>query len=177
MALQDIITNLGTAIINLVNVRISKAFTTHDSELEVILLELKSKIDELVENSTPSTPTEPDTPTPTTEEFDINGYTGTVTTLLEDNNYVTIYEFNSILQIHGTLSGTYDKKPTRVIFINESDEEIEVKYNILENNMIFTDTEFKIVAFSVKKIKFYNNTNEKINIMTLTRIEGGGSLN
>ncbi len=172
MALQDIITNLGTAIINLVNVRISKAFTTHDSELEEILLDLKAKIDELAGSNTPDVPV-----TPTTEEFDINGYTGTITTLLEDENYVTIYEFNSILQIHGTLSGTYDKKPARVVFINGSDEEIEVKYNVLENNMIFTDTEFKIVAFSVKKIKFYNNTNEKINIMTLTRIEGGGSSN
>lgn len=57
MALQDIITNLGTAIINLVNVRISKAFTTQDSELEEILLDLKAKVDELVgDNNTPDTP-------------------------------------------------------------------------------------------------------------------------
>lgn len=56
MALQDIITNLGTAIINLVNVRITKAFTTHDSELEEILLDLKAKVDELVRDNTPDIP-------------------------------------------------------------------------------------------------------------------------
>ena len=71
MALQDIITNLGTAIINLVNVRITKAFTTHDSELEEILLDLKAKVDELAGDNTPDIPV-----TPTTEEFDINCYTG-----------------------------------------------------------------------------------------------------
>lgn len=71
MALQDIITNLGTAIINLVNVRISKAFTTHDSELEEILLELKAKIDELVGDN--NTPDIPDTPPVTTNLIEITG--------------------------------------------------------------------------------------------------------
>ena len=70
MALQDIITNLGTAIINLVNVRISKAFTTHDSELEEILLDLKAKIDELVGDNTPDTP---DIPPVITQQIEITG--------------------------------------------------------------------------------------------------------
>lgn len=62
MALQDIITNLGTAIINLVNMKILK----HCNEMETVLLDLKTKIDTLVEESgsnggdTPVTP--PDEP-------------------------------------------------------------------------------------------------------------------
>lgn len=71
MALQDIITNLGTAIINLVNVRISKAFTTHDSELEEILLDLKAKIDELAGDN--NTPIIPDIPPVTTQQIEITG--------------------------------------------------------------------------------------------------------
>lgn len=51
MALQDIITNLGSSIINLVKLRIEKAFTIHDTELEDILLELKKKIDSMVDSS------------------------------------------------------------------------------------------------------------------------------
>ncbi len=51
MALEDTITNLGTAIINLVKVRITKSFTAYDAELEETLLELKAKIDELAENN------------------------------------------------------------------------------------------------------------------------------
>lgn len=47
MALQDIITNLGTAIINLVTSKITK----HDSEIEETLLELQAKIDGLLEGS------------------------------------------------------------------------------------------------------------------------------
>ncbi len=65
MALQDIITNLGTAIINLVDRKILK----HCEQIETVLLELKAKIDILVEESgsssggdTPVTP--PDEPTP-----------------------------------------------------------------------------------------------------------------
>lgn len=46
MALQDIITNLGTAIINLVTSKITK----HDAEIEETLLELKTKVDALIEN-------------------------------------------------------------------------------------------------------------------------------
>lgn len=69
MALQDIITNLGTSIINLVNVRISKAFTTHDAELEEILLDLKAKIDELVGDN--NTPEIPDNPPVTTNQIEI----------------------------------------------------------------------------------------------------------
>ena len=44
MALQDTITNLGTAIINLVTSKITK----HSSEIEEALLELQAKIDELL---------------------------------------------------------------------------------------------------------------------------------
>ena len=64
MALQDIITNLGTAIINLVDRKILK----HCEQIETVLLDLKTKIDILVEESggnggdTPVTP--PDEPTP-----------------------------------------------------------------------------------------------------------------
>lgn len=46
MALQDVITNLGTAIINLVTSKITK----HASEIEETLLDLKAKVDALVEN-------------------------------------------------------------------------------------------------------------------------------
>lgn len=50
MALQDIITNLGTAIINLVTSKITK----HEAEIEEILLDLKAKVDALVgDNNTP----------------------------------------------------------------------------------------------------------------------------
>ena len=44
MALQDVITNLGTAIINLVDRKI----LMHCDDIEVVLLDLKTKIDELV---------------------------------------------------------------------------------------------------------------------------------
>lgn len=50
MALQDIITNLGTAIINLVDRKILK----HCEQIETVLLELKAKIDILVEESNSS---------------------------------------------------------------------------------------------------------------------------
>ncbi len=49
MALQDTIVNLGNAIINLVNSKILKANNEQNEEIETTLLDLKAKIDELVE--------------------------------------------------------------------------------------------------------------------------------
>lgn len=46
MALQDIMTNLGTAIINLVTKKIEK----HNTEKEATLLELQEKFDGLIES-------------------------------------------------------------------------------------------------------------------------------
>lgn len=165
MALQDIITNLGTAIINLVNVRISKAFTTHDSELEEILLDLKTKVDELAGSNTPDIPV-----TPTTEEFDINGYTGTITTLLEDDNYVTIYEFNPVLNMNNRwFRGTYDNKPDKLLLIKENDEVIEYNYRPALGSMYsgYTDTSFQITG-NIKQIKLYSTTIQKINISSFS---------
>ena len=166
MALQDIITNLGTAIVNLVNVRITKAFTTHDTEFEEILLDLKAKVDELVGDNTPDIPV-----TPTTEEFDINGYTGTITTLLEDDNYVTIYEFNPVLSLSTSkfFSGDYDKKPVKIILTNEQDIPKELQdfgsTTIPLTNSGYNNTYFQISANnSLKQLKLYSENNERINI-------------
>lgn len=49
MALQDTIVNLGNAIINLVNSKILKANNEQNEEIETTLLDLKAKIDDLVE--------------------------------------------------------------------------------------------------------------------------------
>lgn len=64
MTLQNTITNLGTAIINLVNIRITKQVAAHCEEIETTLLELKSKVDELVENSSNSSGGNPDNDSP-----------------------------------------------------------------------------------------------------------------
>lgn len=166
MALQDMITNLGTAIINLVNVRISKAFTTHDSELEGILLDLKAKVDELAGSNTPDIPV-----TPTTEEFDINGYTGTVTTLLEDDNYVTIYEFNPVVTLSTSkfFSGDYDKKPVKIVLTNEQNVPVELQdfgsTTIPLTASGYNNTHFQISAnSSLKQLKLYSENNERIDI-------------
>lgn len=166
MALQDIITNLGTSIINLVNVRITKAFTTHDTELEEILLDLKAKVDKLVGDNTPDIPV-----TPTTEEFDINGYTGTITTLSEDDNYVTIYEFNPVLSLSTSkfFSGDYDKKPVKIILTNEQDVPLELQdfgtSSMGATASGYNNTHFQISANgSLKQLKLYNENTERIDI-------------
>ncbi|MFR1671422.1 MAG: hypothetical protein ACLSWI_00575 [Candidatus Gastranaerophilaceae bacterium] len=167
MALQDIITNLGTAIINLVNVRITKAFTTHDSELEEILLDLKAKVDELAGDNTPDIPV-----TPTTEEFDINGYTGTITTLSEDDNYVTIYEFNPVLSLPTSkfFSGDYDKKPVKIVLTNEQDVPLELQDfgtgSMGSTVSGYNNTHFQISARngSLKQLKLYNENTERIDV-------------
>lgn len=160
MALQDIITNLGTAIINLVNVRITKAFTTHDTELEEILLDLKAKVDKLVGDNSSDIPI-----TPTTEEFDINGYTGTITTLSEGDSYVTIYEFNPVLSINNRwFRGTWDNKPNKFLLIKEDGEVVEVKNQPTGSTLSgYGDTSFQITG-SIKQLKLYSDSNEKINI-------------
>lgn len=166
MALQDIITNLGTVIINLVNVRISKAFTAHDSELEEILLDLKTKVDALVGDNTPDIPI-----TPPTEDFDINGYTGTITTLLENENYVTIYEFNPVVTLSTSkfFSGDYDKKPVKIVLTNEQNVPLELQ-NFGSTTIPLTvsgynNTHFQISANgSLKQLKLYSENNERIDI-------------
>ena len=165
MALQDIITNLGTAIINLVDRKILK----HCEQIETVLLELKAKIDILVEESGGNTP---DIPViPTTEDFDINGYTGTITTLLEDDNYVTIYEFNSVLNLSTAnfLNGDYDKKPVKIVLINERDVPLELQdfgsgtMGAIHSG--YNNTHFQISANDkLKQLKLYSENNERINI-------------
>lgn len=166
MALQDIITNLGTAIINLVNVRITKAFTTHDSELEGILLDLKAKVDELAGSNTPDIPV-----TPTQEDFDINGYTGTITTLLEDDNYVTIYEFNPVVTLSTSkfFSGDYDKKPVKIVLTNEQNVPVELQdfgsTTIPLTASGYNNTHFQISAnSSLKQLELSSENNERIDI-------------
>lgn len=164
MALQDIITNLGTAIINLVDRKVLK----HCEQIETVLLELKAKIDILVEESGDNTPDIP--VTPTTEEFDINGYTGTVTTLLEDDNYVTIYEFNPVLNMNNRwFRVTYDNKPDKLLLVNENDEAIEYNYRQALGSMYsgYTDTSFQITG-NIKQIKLYSTTIQKINISSFS---------
>lgn len=164
MSLQDIITNLGTAIINLVDRKILK----HCEQIETVLLELKAKIDILVEESGENNP---DTPvTPATEEFDINGYTGTITTLLEDDNYVTIYEFNPVLDMNNRwFRGTYDNKPDKLLLIKENDEVIEYKYREVLGSMYggYMDTGFQITG-NIKQVKLYSTTIQKINISSFS---------
>ena len=163
MALQDIVTNLGTAIINLVDRKILK----HCEQIETVLLELKAKIDILVEESGENNPDIP--VTPATEEFDINGYTGTITTLLEDDNYVTIYEFNPVLNITDKwFRGTYDNKPNKVFVIRENDEVFELSYGPQSYiNPFYNDTLFQAKG-SIKQVKLYSTTIQKINISSFS---------
>lgn len=181
MALQDIITNLGTAIINLVDRKILK----HCEQIETVLLELKAKIDILVEESgsssggdTPVTPPdEPITPIPITKEFNIDGFTGTVTTSTEDNMYVTTYNFNPILTTTNWISGHFDNAPDKFIYFTENNDIHELTGNdnysepapgYWRNDKFFAVYANYDNSYKIKQIKLYSSTIEKINFTNIS---------
>lgn len=88
MALQEIITKLGTAIINLITKKIEK----HDTEIEAILLELKAKIDSIVDSSGDTTGE---------EVLNVNRVDGETIILTKEylNKYVTEAIFTEDLQV------------------------------------------------------------------------------
>lgn len=164
MALQDTITNLGTAIINLVTSKITK----HSSEIEEALLELQAKIDELLGGG--EGPSGGEEPGLAQTSFNINGYTGTVSTSTEDDMYVTIYEFNPVLNMDNKwFKGTYDNKPDKLLLVKENDEVIEYKYREVLGSMYggYMDTGFQITG-SIKQVKLYSTTIQKINISSFS---------
>ena len=108
MTLQDTITNLGTAIINLVNMRITKQVTAHCEEIETTLLELKSKVDELVENSSNSSSGDIGN-----EVLNVNRVDGEKVILTKEylNKYLSKFELNFVEDLEiwrgGNASGIY----------------------------------------------------------------------
>lgn len=130
------------------------------------MLDLKAKVDELVGDNSSEIPI-----TPTTEEFDINGYTGTVATVLEENSYVTIYEFNPVVTLSTSkfFNGDYDKKPVKIVLTNEQDipKELQDYGNTTVPLVVsgYNNTYFQISANdSLKQLKLYSENNERINI-------------
>lgn len=179
MALQDIITNLGTAIINLVDRKILK----HCEQIETVLLELKAKIDILVEESGSSSggdtpvapPDEPIKPTPIIEEFNIDGFTGTLTTSTEDNMYVTTYSFNPVITATKWFSGYLNELPNKFIYITENDISYELSSwdnyaEPLYGYHYYVDNKFFTVygVYTIKQIKLYSSTIQKMNLTSLS---------
>lgn len=162
MALQDVITNLGTAIINLVNVKITKAFTIHDYELEEILLELKTKVDALVENSGSTDDVDEPGLYPSVMTETINGLEATVTVLKSGSDVYTTYEFTEATpKISGTLFlyMTYDEAPSSIVIVDgESSVEYELSYTdslTSSKQLQFNETQANFnCGQTVKIIKF-----------------------
>lgn len=167
MTLQDTITNLGTAIINLVNMRITKQVAAHCEEIETVLLELKSKIDELVENSGNSSGDNNGE-----EVLNVNRVDGETIILTKEylNKYVTEAKFTEDLQVSLSCQGitTYNYEIEDVTFYTN-----EATYIVDDDDQRNVNATFSPIINSGSCSLYWDTYAKEIDIINSPTIDWG----
>ena len=111
---------------------------------------------------------------PTAEEFNIVGFTGTVTTTAEDGLYITIYTFNPMVTPTKWISGHFDEVPDKFIYITENDYicnlySEEHYAEPLSAGYYHDEKYFTIInPGTIEQIKLYSSTTKKINLIDIS---------
>lgn len=105
--------------------------------------------------------------------FNIDGYTGSVTTSEEGEYHLITYTFDEVINTDNFwFSGTYDKEPDKIAVTYESGATTDNIPNgpFSSINPFFNETTFSVgtIGDGLKQITFYSTTSEIISVTSLT---------